>query len=245
MLCTLANLKAHLGIASADTEYDTVLNAIIAGVSDSLARIAGRVAGAEPCLEMIEDLVVTLNVPPVRTYVLWLPAYPVIEITEVKEALYGDFAAATALTANTDYQLDAGVGGLYRIGWWLPGVQTVRVTATGGYTPAEAWVSADTYVIGDRVIYGGIVYKSKTGHTGVATLPSADATNWEATDEIVLPADIRQWAVMQCAHEFFRRTTPGASGQSAQGANVSWIGAVDLLPIVRRGMIDGYGRRVG
>jgi len=206
MLCTLANLKAHLGIGAADTEYDAVLTKIIGAVSAELARIAGRVANGAACLELQTGLVLTLNVPRDRTQTIYLPCYPVKEISEIKEALFGEFAAATALTANTEYQLEAAVGGLWRVGYWLRGVQTVRVTWTGGYVAA-----------------GGT----------------------PAAGETALPADIEGWATIQCAHEFLRRTTPGASGQSAQGANVSWIGAVDLLPIVRRGMIDGYGRRVG
>ena len=44
----------------------------------------------------------------------------------------------------------------------------------------EDWVSAGTYVIDDVVRDGGRWYRSLTNHSGVATAPGADATNWES-----------------------------------------------------------------
>lgn len=43
------------------------------------------------------------------------------------------------------------------------------------------WVSAGTYVVGDKRIRTGNhrEYKCKVGHTGVTTLPENDTTNWE------------------------------------------------------------------
>lgn len=41
-----------------------------------------------------------------------------------------------------------------------------------------AWVSGGSYTIGDLRSYSGIVYIALTTHSGVATLPSVDGTNW-------------------------------------------------------------------
>ena len=42
------------------------------------------------------------------------------------------------------------------------------------------WVSAGTYIINDVVSNAGRWYRSLTNHSGVATAPGSDATNWEA-----------------------------------------------------------------
>lgn len=49
---------------------------------------------------------------------------------------------------------------------------------------AGAWVSAASYTKGDCVSYSSVVYHARTTHTGVATLPSADTTNWAPMERI-------------------------------------------------------------
>jgi len=138
-LCTRAQVKSFLEIASADTDHDAQLDMLIAGVSTQLARLAGRISGGAACLE--KGSLVQYFSPPRRTAALWLPAYPVVSISEIKEAMYEGWSDATALTANTDYQIDLGTGQLNRVGYWLPGMRTVKVTCIGGYRPADVVVT--------------------------------------------------------------------------------------------------------
>ena len=85
-LCTLVQVKRLLGIGAADTEHDTLFGDLIAGVSAQLAVVTGRIAGGLPSMEKVT--LAQLFSPPPRTHLLWLPAWPVASITEVKEALY-------------------------------------------------------------------------------------------------------------------------------------------------------------
>lgn len=140
MLCTLDQLKSRIGVT--DAGDDAALTAVIEGVSAQLARAGGFVHGGAPCLEKAER---TLHFSPEpRTTALYLPARPVVAVGELKEALYGAFADADALVEGTDYQLDAARGVLHRVGYWLPGVRTVRLIATLGYTPPDTYL-ADGY----------------------------------------------------------------------------------------------------
>ncbi len=134
-VCTLAQVKAQLNIGLADTDPDAVLNQLIAGVSGAMARACGRLCSGAASLEKAaRTLLITVDEP--RTHVLWLPAWPVVSVSEVKEAIYGGHADVTALVADEAYQLRSDIGGLYRIGFWLSGVNTVKVTWIGGYVAA-------------------------------------------------------------------------------------------------------------
>lgn len=133
-LCTLAQVKTHLDIETLDTSQDAVLNQLIGQVSARLARDAGRIANGAPCLE--KTSLVYYFSPESRTRTLQLPAYPVVSISEIKEAYYGEYADADALVENESYQVRLDIGQIIRIGFWLPGVNTVKVTAIGGYTAA-------------------------------------------------------------------------------------------------------------
>ena len=149
-LCTLAQLKTQLKIGTADTEHDTFLTQLIAGVSAAMARAAGRIYGGGVCLE--KSALTVLLSPESRMQTLWLPAWPVVTITEVKEAVFGGFDDVDALVENEDYQVNKWIGGLYRIGFWLAGVNTVRVSVTGGYTAAGATPgTGETALPGDVV----------------------------------------------------------------------------------------------
>ncbi|HUW99373.1 MAG TPA: hypothetical protein VMY35_00205 [Phycisphaerae bacterium] len=153
-LCILADVKAFLGINAQDTEHDAVLNKDIAGVSAQLARAAGRIHDEIPVLEKTTGAVQYFSPDP-RTRTIWLAAYPVISITEIKEACFGAFDDADALVENESYQILKPRGRLVRIGFWLPGVQTVRVTYNGGYTAA-----GDTPGDGETALPDDVVRKA-------------------------------------------------------------------------------------
>ncbi len=243
MLCTLTDVKLMQKISVSDTEFDDFLTQQINYVSHQLALAAGRSHGGRACLEMAARTV-TLNVLEPRTQMILLPAWPVVSITEIKEALYGAFDDATALTVNTDYQLDAGLGMLYRVGYWLKGTQTVRVTLSGGYTRADHWASGSDYVAGDRVQYLEGIYDCILAATGETTIPLDDATHWTlATGEIPLPDDIAGAAIKQVSFNFQRRGELGLSAAGVQGGSFNAYAKDDLLPEVKD-IMDGYRRKM-
>lgn len=147
MLARLDELKARLEILAGDDEHDAVLTGILQGVSAQLAVAARRVIGGEPCLEKA-DRTELITVPDRWTTTLFLTAWPVVSITEIKEAVYGGFDDADALVENEDYQLDAAAGRLHRIGYWMRGRLTVRVKCPAGYTPPTEYL-ADGYEAAD------------------------------------------------------------------------------------------------
>jgi len=153
-LCTLAQIKTQLAIATADTEHDTLLTQFVAGVSADMARASGRVHGGVACLE--KSTLTVLFSPESRTPVLWLPAWPVVSITEVKEAVFGGFDDVDALTENEDYQVNKALGGLYRIGYWLAGVNAVRASYTGGYTAAGATPGTGEIALPNHIVNAAI-----------------------------------------------------------------------------------------
>ena len=192
-LCTLAHAHAVLGIPDADTEHDTLLAILIAGVSADLARLAGRVVNAAYVFE--KSTVVEYFSPPPGAAVLWLTARPVVSITEIKEASYGGFDDATALVENTDYQIHKPTGKLIRIGQWLDGDLTVRVTYPGGYAAAgatpgvgETALPADVYLAAARQVAYTFNRRNKLGMTG-AGVQGASYENYAKDD--LLP-DVRK-----------------------------------------------------
>jgi len=143
LLATLDAFKARYGIAGTDDD-ETILG-ILRGVSARLASdpaCAGRsVAGAPALLkgEWTADL--SPDAPSRRS--LWLPAWPIVEVTEVLEAEDGAFGDATPLVEDEDFQADAAAGRLIRIGgYWLQGERTIRVQWTGGYTGPNEYLGA-------------------------------------------------------------------------------------------------------
>ncbi|HUU59015.1 MAG TPA: hypothetical protein VMZ50_05690, partial [Phycisphaerae bacterium] len=124
MLATLAQFRVRNGIASADTSYDAIATQVLQGVSSQLARAAGRVDSGRPALEKPSAAVTwyaTIDETSCQT--IYVPHWPIVSVTSVKEALYGGHATAMALVLNSDYQRDAGHGALRRIGYWMYGWQ--------------------------------------------------------------------------------------------------------------------------
>ena len=179
-VATLSQVKASLSIADADTEYDAVIAELISGVSAAMARRAGRVCQGTVCLE--KTSLVELISPEPRTQRLFLRAYPVVSIAEIKEAFYGDFDDADTLVENSDYQIDLPTGRLIRIGWWLPGDLTVRVTYPGGYTAAGDTPGAGETAMPDDLVRAAVrqvchefAHRADPGLTG-ETVQGASAT---------------------------------------------------------------------
>jgi len=130
-LCTLAELKDHLGLAVSDASHDLTLAAIAAALSPVFDRYLGRI--------------ILLTADDATDYYtgggpnLWLRRYPVVSITSVIDDPLYAFEAADALTANTDYRLvNGGVNGVLRslTGHWLDAPDAIAVTYRGGYCSA-------------------------------------------------------------------------------------------------------------
>ena len=138
-LCTLEQVKRQLSIPLTDETDDTVLGEIIDGVSAQLARAAGRVVRGAVCLEKT-TLVETHSIPESAQWI-WLAAWPIVAVTEVKEASLGGFDDVDALVENEGFQIDIATGGLARVGRWLYGVNTVRISYTGGFTPPDVYLA--------------------------------------------------------------------------------------------------------
>jgi len=247
MLATLAQFKMRNSIGSADTRQDGLINGILTGVSAQLAGAAGRTYAGRPCLEKV-SLTALLNVWEPRTEILHLPAWPVVSIASVTEALYGAFDDAGALTENEDYQVEPYVGALYRIGWWLKGRQCVQVVYVGGYTPptdAPAWVPGADYAAGDRASYAGGVYDCTADVTGGTDAPPDDEDHWTvAAGEVALPDDIAEACITQSSFTWQRRDQLGLSSMGSAGGGVSAYAQDQLLPLVKDTM-SAYRRWMG
>ena len=157
-LCTVAQFKTQYSWG-VDTADDTLLAQIIAGVSARFARAAGRVSNGVPCLEITtwgSSSPLILNVPEARSEWLWLPAWPIVSVTKVQESHDCDWDNADALTLNEDYKVDAALGGLYRMGFWYTGIQTVRIETVGGYTAAGDTPGTGETALPDDVVDAAI-----------------------------------------------------------------------------------------
>jgi len=65
---------------------------------------------------------------------------------------------------------------------------TVNLTVFNKPDSADdvAWIPSGSYTAGDRSSFGGLSYRAKLTHTGVATTPDLDTTNWEVVSNISL-----------------------------------------------------------
>ena len=175
MLATRQQIKDRMRLTAADTEHDSVIDTILLNVSGLLAREAGRVVDGVACME--KAAVVEMLSPEYNDTMLWLTARPVVSITSVTEAIHGAHADATPLVELAGYYLHAAAGRIGRIGRWLAGDGTVRVTYVGGYVFALPWVAATSYVAGDVVTHLGTIFSCILAVSG-STAPPADATHW-------------------------------------------------------------------
>ncbi len=128
-VCTTDDVKMRLAIS--DSDYDTMIAAIIAGLTGRFDAFCGRTL-----LQTSSD--VTEYYTGLSQY-LQLNRYPVISITSIKEARDRDFDNATALTAEEDYwPMSLGKNGiLFREGvWWPPKPDSIQVIYRGGFAAA-------------------------------------------------------------------------------------------------------------
>jgi hypothetical protein len=128
MLCTLQDIKDRLAIS--DTDYDSMITAIIAGITGIFEGHCQR-----PLVITAADIVE--NYTGLSNY-LKLNRYPVVSITSIIETWDYSFDE-TPLTANTDYRLiNVGKNGLlYRLYMsWRDLADSIQVTYRGGYTAA-------------------------------------------------------------------------------------------------------------
>jgi hypothetical protein len=151
-LCTRAQVRERLGIAAADTDHDAVIDTIIAGVSSAMCGPEGACRPLELATRTHE-----IDVLDERTEMLMLPVWPVVSVTSVKEAMYGDFASATALVAATDYRLIASTGMLQRFGWWMVGHNTVQIVGCkAGYVSAGGVVGSGETALPAEIVEAAI-----------------------------------------------------------------------------------------
>lgn len=243
-LCSLSQLKLRLGIGAADTEHDAVLTGIITGVSGQMAGAAGRNHGGINYLEKSAHTEVR-SIPEAGTKHIWL-WWPIVEITEIKEAMYKAWDDADALTEDTDFVANYATGRLTHVSCWLSGTLTVRIKHTEGFTPCEAWASGSDYEVGDVVSYAAAVYKCTTEVSGSTTPPPDDTDHWAIqAGEVPVPDEVVEWAMKQGSFVFQRRGQLGLTGVSAgPGGSVSAYARDELLPEVKQGM-KPYGRMMG
>lgn len=243
-LCTLSQLKVRLGIGAADTEHDVLLTGIITGVSGQMAGAAGRNRGGINYLEKSAHTEVR-SVPEAGTKHIWV-WWPIVAITEIKEALYKAWDDADALTEDTDFVADYTTGRLTHVSYWLSGTLTVRIKHTEGFTPCEPWASGSNYEVGDVVGYAEAVYACTTQVLGSTTPPPDDTGHWAVqAGELPVPAEVVEWAIKQASFVFKRRTQLGLASVSAgPGGSVSAYARDELLPEVKQGM-KRYGRMMG
>lgn len=143
MLCTIADIKARLGLSD-ETKHDTLMTRLVAAVSKRADVHTGRIlqdTGAD----------VTEYYTPLGE-MLQLERYPVVSITSVKESWDHDFDAATALVADTDYRLLRGgrTGILERL-WtcWPTTTEGVQVVYRGGFAAPDAVLGAGETALPD------------------------------------------------------------------------------------------------
>lgn len=113
-----------------------------------------------------------------------------------------DFVAVAELGNSTKYKSD----GLPEVGVFYNGeiiidekpttnsasMYICKTETAGNYGAKDvgcalnsgAWVSGGSYSKGDCVSYSNVVYKARTTHNSVATLPNADTTNWSPMERV-------------------------------------------------------------
>lgn len=129
-LATLADLKAHLGIPTADTSQDARLTAILAGVEVWLIQTAAANGRALKLEEDRVDLVDGGGSPR-----LFLPRRPVVAVTSIKVDGAGTptWDDITLVPASS-YRVYPDMGLVKRLaGDWPQGHQNVQVTYDVGY----------------------------------------------------------------------------------------------------------------
>lgn len=157
-LCTLDDIKDRLAITT--TDYDIMINRIIAGIDGLFESYTLRKLLLNPA----DETIYTTG----RGRKLLLPRFPIVSITSVTETDDYDFEgdAAQALVADTDYRLiDNKI--LYRINTvWNPIEDGIRIIYRGGYTSAGQTVGGGEFALPDdlreaAILQASFVYKRR------------------------------------------------------------------------------------
>jgi hypothetical protein len=183
LLCTLADVRARLGKADADTDDDAMLNSIIQGVSAAIDTFCNRtfVVNSTDATEYYDG----------GTCKLYLPRFPVVSITSVTESSGYDWDNDTALTANEGYRLNER-GILYRVGTrWLSGNETTRVVYRGGYTAAGSTPGTGETAMPNGVQEAAIVQTvymfNQRDNLGLSSVGAIGANFTKFTEDKLLP----------------------------------------------------------
>ena len=155
-LCTLTDVKDRLGIRAADTDYDQLINRLIASMT---ARFEKYCHGRRFILNAADE---TEYFTGCGRY-LQLDRYPIVSITSIKQAYDYDFTSATALTEDTDFRIvkkgKAGNKGIiYKINSaWLEKEDIIQVVYKGGFCPAGQTPGAGEFALADDLREAAIV----------------------------------------------------------------------------------------
>ena len=158
-LCTLDDVKTRLGLANSDS--DVIISAIIPGITSMFESYCDRplLAGDSDVTEYYSG----------NSDYLQVKRYPLIAIASLKEAYSYDFAAAVAMTANTDYRIisDGIKGIIMRLSVaWSPFPDSIQVIYRGGYCPAGQALGDGEHALPDDLREAAIqqaclIYKRK------------------------------------------------------------------------------------
>ena len=211
-LSSLTAVKIQAGISLADTSRDAQLASILLGVTAHIKNVINR---------DLESASYTEYYSGDNTPILLLRQFPVSSITSIyvdDSGYWGSgtgspFAAATLLTAGTDYSLrsnsstDGGLSGLvYRIGsiWRSPmrrdagyvsnqsgvGVGNIKATYVAGYStiPADIKMAVNSLVmrIANAAAAAGVVQQAAYEDASVTYLAPSEAAQMMGSIESML-----------------------------------------------------------
>lgn len=133
-LCLRQDVKDRLGKGSSDTEYDDLIDQIIAGFSARADSYTRRT------LTATESAVTEYHTG--HCHLLHLQNYPIISITSVKESWTSDYVSdVTELTEDADFrQASGGKNGILQrlYGVWPCAFESIQVVYRGGYAEPDA-----------------------------------------------------------------------------------------------------------
>ena len=164
--CTLADIKDRIG--EDGTDYDDVLNAIIASVAAQFETYCNR-----PLIVTAADETECYSG---GTVFLKLSRYPVVDITSIKISYDYEFDAVTALTENSDFRILGGgkKGIILRcLGTWPESHDSIQVVYRGGFCAAGVTPTGNEVALPADLREAGIeqslyLYKRKSADIGLS-----------------------------------------------------------------------------
>jgi hypothetical protein len=132
---TLAELKAHLGTPTANTDNDTLFERVIERASRMIDRITNTFFFIKTLTNEIVDAC-ALSIQGVHIgenlKTMYFPA-PIITITSIVENGESLTEGADYDTANPDYYLYLAAGYIERSGYWTSSRKGIKITGAMGY----------------------------------------------------------------------------------------------------------------